>query len=89
MVQKLRRTRFDIYADIIEVIKRHKGGCGITRISYGAGMPNDRTKRILNEMISLGLIQPSIEDSRKFVVTKHGLEFLDAYYKLKSILFSK
>ncbi|MGQ4834188.1 MAG: winged helix-turn-helix domain-containing protein [Candidatus Asgardarchaeia archaeon] len=84
----MRRTRFDIYADIIEVVKRHSGGCGITRISYGAGMPNDRTKRFLRDMINLGLIQPSIADSKKYIVTKRGLEFLDAYYKLKSILYS-
>jgi len=38
-----RRTKYDIYADIIEVIVR-KGLCPLTRISYGANMPVDRAK---------------------------------------------
>jgi len=85
-VDNLRRTKLDIYADILEVVKRHKDGCGITRISYGAGMPNDRTRKFLNELISFGLIKPRVEDPKKYVITTRGLEFLDAYYKLKSIL---
>ncbi|MGQ4914078.1 MAG: winged helix-turn-helix domain-containing protein [Candidatus Asgardarchaeia archaeon] len=82
----MRRTKIDIYADILEVIKRYPEGCGITRISYGSGMPNDRTRRFLNQLINHGLVKPRTDDPRKYMITSRGLEFLDAYYKLRQYL---
>ena len=46
-----RRTRYDIYYDILETVRR-KGATGITRISYGANLPVDRAK----EAVELSLI---------------------------------
>ena len=81
-----RRTRIDIFADLLEVLKRYSEGCGITRLSYGAGMPNDRTKTYLKKLIKAGFVKPKVEDPKKYVITQQGIEFLDAYHKLKSFL---
>jgi len=46
-----RRTRYDIYLDVLETLRR-RGACPITRISYGAGIPVDRAKKIVKFLVS-------------------------------------
>ena len=50
-----RRTRYDIYYDILETVRR-KGATGITRISYGANLPVDRAKEAVEFLMSHGLL---------------------------------
>jgi len=74
-----RRTKYDIYADIIEVIAR-KGLCSLTRISYGANMPVDRLKKTLNFLVSHGVVREmTVGDRKKYRATKWGLEYLEAF----------
>jgi len=78
-----RRTKYDIYADVIEVIAM-KGLCSLTRISYGANMPVDRTKKILNFLVSHGfVIETTAGDSKKYRATKWGLEYLKTFKRMR------
>ena len=49
-------------------------------------MPNDRTKVYLRKLIKAGFVKPKIDNPKKYVITEQGLDFLDAYHKLKSFL---
>lgn len=82
-----KRSRIDIYADILEVLKRRPEGALVTRISYGAGLPLDRVKPMLETLANFGLLSMRIAgDSRFYHVTHRGLEFLDAYRKVQGFM---
>ena len=55
-------------------------------MSYGSNMPLDRMRKIANKLISSGLIATRTDDSRIYVITTRGFEFLDAYKKLAGFL---
>jgi predicted transcriptional regulator len=81
--EERRRTKYDIYADVIEIIVR-KGQCSLTRISYGANMPVDRTKKILNFLVAHGFInEVLIGNAKKYRTTKWGLEFLETFKRMR------
>lgn len=78
-----RRTKYDIYADIIEMIAR-KGLCSLTRVSYGANMPVDRTKKELNFLVSHGFVnEVTVDSSRKYRATKWGLAYLETFKRIR------
>jgi len=78
-----RRTKYDIYADTIEIIAK-KGLCSLTRVSYGANMPVDRTKKVVNFLVSHGFInEVMVGDSRKYRATKWGLEYLETFKRMR------
>ena len=73
-----RRTRYDIYLDVLETLRR-RGACPITRISYGAGIPVDRAKKIVKFLESRGLLkEENIGGKKLYRITGRGGEFLDA-----------
>jgi predicted transcriptional regulator len=77
----------DIYADILEVLKRRPEGSLVTRISYGAGLPVDRVKPMLETLANYGLLSVRLAgESRFFHVTRRGLEFIDAYRKVQGFM---
>lgn len=81
--EERRRTKYDIYADVVEIIVR-KGQCSLTRISYGANMPVDRTKRILSFLVAHGFInEVTIGTAKKYRTTKWGLEFLGTFKRMR------
>ncbi|MBC8224614.1 hypothetical protein H8E65_08505 [Candidatus Bathyarchaeota archaeon] len=78
-----RRTRYDIYLDTLETIRR-KGVSPITRISYGANLPVDRAKEVVQFLSSRGLVKEEEYGSTKgFRITARGGEFLAALHTLK------
>ena len=82
-----KRARIDIYADILDVLKRRTEGTLITRISYGAGLPLDRVKILLTTLAGYGLISVrNAGESRYYHITHRGLEFLEAYRKVQSFM---
>ncbi|MGA2460826.1 MAG: winged helix-turn-helix domain-containing protein [Candidatus Bathyarchaeia archaeon] len=82
-----KRSRVDIYADILEVLKRRPEGSLVTRISYGAGLPVDRVKPMLETLANYGLLSVRLAgESRFFHVTRRGLEFLGAYRKVQGFM---
>jgi predicted transcriptional regulator len=73
-----RRTKYDIYAEILETILR-RGPSPITRIAYGAGLPVDRARRAIQFLLSKGLLKEEvIGDMKLYTLTKRGGEFLEA-----------
>ncbi len=81
-----KRSRVDIYATIIEVLKRYPLGATITKIMYAAEIPHSRAKKYIQKLVENGLIKPSLEDARRYVVTSRGLEFLEVYYKMREFM---
>lgn len=85
MPEETRRAKYDIYADTIEVIAK-KGLCSLTRVSYGANMPVDRAKKILNFLVSHGFIREvSSGDRKKYRASKWGLEYLETYKRMQRL----
>lgn len=86
MTEEMRRTKYDIYADILEIISM-RGACTLTRVSYGANMPVDRAKKELAVLAKHGFVKESVSGgSRKFKVTKWGADYLDAYKQMRRFL---
>lgn len=80
-----RREQTDLYATILEVVKRYHGEARITRISYGAGMPVDRLRTSVERLLSLGLMRRAEREGRVvFDITIRGQEFLNTYWKMRA-----
>jgi predicted transcriptional regulator len=79
-----RREVTDLYATVLEVVKRYRGAARITRVSYGAGMPVDRLRRFVARLLALGLLRSEEIDGRPaYDITARGQEFLDTYWKMR------
>jgi predicted transcriptional regulator len=83
-----RREQSDLFATILEVVKRHRGDARITRVSYGAGMPVDRLKVAVDRLMALGLLEriPRDAGSATYEVTARGQEFLNTYWKMRGFI---
>jgi predicted transcriptional regulator len=82
-----RREATDLYATVLEVVKRYHGAARITRVSYGAGMPVDRLRLLMDRLLALGLLQSEEVDGRPvFDITPRGQEFLDTYWKMRGFV---
>ncbi|HXW36612.1 MAG TPA: winged helix-turn-helix domain-containing protein [Nitrososphaerales archaeon] len=80
------RNKLDICANIMQVVEMY-GRVRITKLSYGVGVPIDRLKPMVSELCALGLLRMEVaEEETSFGATSRGLEFLDAYRKMKSYL---
>jgi predicted transcriptional regulator len=82
-----KRSRADLYATVLEVIRRYPEGGRITRISYGVGVPIDRLKTMVEALCAYGLVTKAAEgDEVYYGVTPRGLEFLETYRKMNGFL---
>jgi predicted transcriptional regulator len=90
-----KRSRLDSYADILEFLKRHSEGCQVTRLSYGAGLPIDRLKPMLENLGRCDLVnirvvglplQSNLNQRRYYGITRKGLEYLEAYKKIQAMV---
>ena len=82
-----RRDTAELYAVVLEVVKRYHGEARVTRVSYGAGMPVDRLKLILDHLVSLGLLSVRTLDERPaYDLTPRGQEFLTTFWKMRGYL---
>ena len=80
-----RREVSDLYATVLEVVKRYHGAARVTRVSYGAGMPVDRLRSFLERLLALGLLRTEEVDGRPvYDITPRGQEFLDTYWKMRA-----
>jgi len=81
--EERRRAKYDIYAEMIEVIAK-KGTCSLTRLSYGANLPVDRAKKILQMLVSHGFVgEIAVGDGKRYRATKWGLDFLETYKRMQ------
>jgi predicted transcriptional regulator len=78
----------------VELAKHHPEGMLITRIAYGAGLPLDRLKPIIETLLRLELLSIDVKglplrtnllQRRFYHVTRKGLEFLETYKKIKGL----
>jgi predicted transcriptional regulator len=84
-----RRTRYDIYQDILETVRR-RGAMGITRISYAANLPVDRAKEAVEFLIGHGLLNDDeYAGNIKYTLTGRGGEFLNALKTVKKYIQDK
>jgi len=82
-----KRSRMELYAEVLEVITHYPEGARITKLSYGVGVPVDRLKLLVEKLCSFGLTRRTTdEDETYYGVTPRGLEFLDAYFKIQGFL---
>ena len=73
------RSRFDIIADILHVVKGDDGAKK-TQIMYGANLSYKVLKRYLAEVLEACLIK--FEKGRRcYVLTTKGREFLERYHE--------
>jgi predicted transcriptional regulator len=80
-----RRTRYEIFADLLDIVSK-RGSCALTRASYGANLPVDRTKKFLSFLASRGFVrEESVGDSHRYRITKRGLEYLDAFRRMQKM----
>ena len=83
---KRRRTRYDIYADVLATVERW-GLCGLTRISYGAGIPLDRAKRVVGKLVAAGFLMVELVGGRRlYGLTVLGATYLELYRRLKKLM---
>lgn len=82
-----RREVSDLYATVLEVVKRYHGAARITRISYGAGMPVDRLRNFIDRLLALDLLKSEELDGRAvYDITPRGQMFLDTYWKMRGYI---
>lgn len=85
--RETKRSKADLYAQVLEVLIRYPEGGKITRVSYGVGVPVDRLKRILEALSNYGLARKlTVDEQTLYFATPRGLEFLDTYWKMKGFL---
>lgn len=77
-----KRTRYDIYAMLIRIIKIH-GYCPLTRAARSTNLPVDRAKTTLEFLEDRGLVEVVEEDNRRlFHITVRGNQYLEMYKRL-------
>ena len=82
-----KRSKTDLYAEVLEVITHYPEGARITKLSYGVGVPVDRLKFLVGRLCSYGLASKSVdEEGTYYGVTPRGMEFLDVFWKMKGFL---
>jgi predicted transcriptional regulator len=82
-----RRTKFQIYFDILEVLcqeSKFSRNCSLTKVAHRANLPYDRFKASLESLIRLAMISKVSEG--EFVVTGKGLEYVEEYKKINDFL---
>ncbi|MHA2601188.1 MAG: winged helix-turn-helix domain-containing protein [Candidatus Thorarchaeota archaeon SMTZ1-83] len=84
--ERIKRTRYDIYAEIIRVIYIY-GFCPLTRAARSTNMPVDRAKESITELLGRGLLQEDEEEGmRVYSVTVRGHQYLELYKRMASLV---
>ncbi|MHA1771890.1 MAG: winged helix-turn-helix domain-containing protein [Candidatus Thorarchaeota archaeon] len=82
----LKRTRYDIYAEILRVIYIY-GECPLTRAARSTNMPVDRAKVIINHLLERGLLEEDAEEGRRlYKVTVQGHQYLELYKRIATLV---
>lgn len=81
-----KRTRYEIYSDVLEAVRR-KGKISITKLSYSVQMPVDRTKHVVNLLVSKGLLkEENIGDKKIYRLTERGGALLEALRRVRKFM---
>jgi predicted transcriptional regulator len=72
-----RRTKFQIYFDILEALSdelKNGSELQLTKIAHGANLPYDRFRSYLDYLVQLGMV--SFEPDGGLAVTEKGVEYV-------------
>jgi predicted transcriptional regulator len=82
----VKRNRIEILRDILEVLKR-QNNIRLIRISYGANLPFDRAKKLIETLTITGLVGIKKNgETITYYITSRGLEFLEVQKKMFGFL---
>jgi len=84
--KKAYRSKMRILADMMRAIQSEgENGAGPTKILYGANLSHDRLTQYLDELVNKELVVESqdSEDSRTYVLTEKGREFLREFVRVE------
>jgi predicted transcriptional regulator len=82
----VKRNRIEILRDILEVLKR-QNNIRLIRISYGANLPFDRAKKLVETLTATGLVGINKNgETITYYITSRGLEFLEVQKKMFGFL---
>jgi predicted transcriptional regulator len=80
-----RRTKYEIYADLLRTIAKRRQ-CTLTRASYGANLPVDRAKKMMQFLASKGFAKEEmVGEARTYKITKRGLEYLETFKQMRKL----
>ena len=86
MAFQVKRNRIEILGDILEVLKR-QNNIRLIRLSYGANLPFDRAKKLVESLAASGLVGINRSDGTiTYHITSRGLEFLEVKKKMFGFL---
>lgn len=81
-----KRTRYDIYAELIRVIYIW-GFCPLTRAARSTNMPVDRAKASIGELCKRGLLEEDDDEGmRVYKVTTRGHQYLELYKRMAGLV---
>lgn len=81
-----KRTRYDIYAELLRVIYIW-GFCPLTRAARSTNMPVDRAKESITELVGRGLLEEDDDDGmRVYKVTVRGHQYLELYKRMAGLV---
>lgn len=84
--QRIKRTRYDIYAELIRVILIY-GYCPLTRAARSTNMPVDRAKESILELVARGILEvEDDEGQRVYRVTVRGNQYLELYKRMAGLV---
>jgi predicted transcriptional regulator len=84
--ERLKRTRYDIYAELIRVIYIY-GHCPLTRAARSTNMPVDRAKESITVLVERGLLEVEDDDGRRvYVVSVRGHQYLELYKRMAGLV---
>ncbi len=86
MSARNRRTKYDLYADIIGSVGSQEHST-LTRISYGSNLPINKVKSYLRVLVSHGFIRETkVDDHKNYRITERGAEFSETIKKMRKFL---
>ena len=81
-----RRTRYDIYAEILRVIYIY-GYCPLTRAARSTNMPVDRAKESITELMDRGLLEDEDDEGMTvYKITVRGHQYLELYKRMAGLV---
>ncbi len=77
--ERMRRNQFEIIAEILQIAK---SGAKKTRIMYQCNLSHRMTSQLLNLLLGTGLLRTG----NSYHTTEKGLQFLQAYQSIETLL---
>jgi predicted transcriptional regulator len=81
-----KRSKLQIFMDILFLIQKENGKAKPTRILYGANLSHSSLKEYLDDLISNGFIE-EVKDNKHslFALTEKGYQFINESRKIKRL----